>query len=231
VIDYTAVVCSSAKVAPYWAEAFGLPAERVLPLGSPRVDALRELYDKQALRMRFDAKHLQCKGKRLFLYAPTFREDPAQNAALLSHFDFAAFGRRFGGEAVLLLRMHPAMHGTYTLPTNVIDLTDIPDPLDLLRVCDRFITDYSSLCFAAAALDLPIVIYAFDEMDYMQGGRGFYVPLRKLPPGPVCNDFIRLLDILDAPDNSQTQRAAFAAFHLGAMDGQSCRRIMEAFFE
>lgn len=224
----TAAACPSEGVRPYWCEGFGLPPEKVLPLGSPRIDALLRPYDKAALREQFDREHPQCRGKKLFLYAPTFRDEPGRGP--LEHFDFPAFRARFGDEAALLVRLHPLMHGTYDLRgTGAIDLTGAPGPLDILRVCDRFVSDYSSLCFAAAALDLPIVLYAYDLEEYARRDRGFYMPPQALPPGPIARDFPALLDALAAPDTSREQRRAFAAFHLGAMDGKAAQRIVDAF--
>jgi len=229
IIPYTYVICNCETVRPFWCEAFSLPPERVLPLGSPRLDLLTRSFDKAALRAKFDAQYPQCRGKKLWLYAPTFRADPEENQALLSHFDFAAFRARFGGEAALLVRLHPKMHGLYDLRgTGAIDLTGAPDQMDLLRAIDLLLTDYCSLCFDAVALDIPVVIYAFDEARYMARDRGFYKPLRELPPGPIANDFSTLLECLAAPDTSSAQRAAFRAFHLGEVDGRSCERIIEA---
>jgi len=231
-LPYTCAICNCESVRAFWASGFGLPVERVLPLGSPRLDLLTRPYDKGALRAEFDAQHPQCRGKKLFLYAPTFRDDPEENRALLSHFDFAAFHARFGDEAALLVRLHPKMHGLYDLRgTGAIDLTNLPDPADILRAVDLLITDYCSLCFDAVALDIPVVLYAFDEEAYMSRDRGFYKPLRELPPGPIANDFPALLELLAAPDTSSAQRAAFKAFHLGDVDGKSCERIIAAVFQ
>lgn len=221
---YDAVVCSAEHVRPFWAEAFQLPAERLLPLGSARMNALARPFDAAALRIEFDRKHPQCKGKRLVLYAPTFRDDRERNRTLLSHFDFEEFARRFP-DTVLLVRMHPRMHGAYKLPAGVPDMTSEPDAAPLLRVCDRFITDYSSLCLDAAVLDVPVLLYLFDEEEYMTEERGFYVPFRTLAPGPIANTFEELLDLLAAPDTSKAQRRAFVDYHLGELDGKACERI------
>ncbi|MCL2298944.1 MAG: CDP-glycerol glycerophosphotransferase family protein [Firmicutes bacterium] len=227
VIPYTHVICNCESVRPFWAEGFGLPQPRVLPLGSPRLDMLTRPYGKAALRAKFDARYPQCRGKRLVLYAPTFRDDPAENQALLSHFDFPAWNARFGDSSALLVRLHPKMHGLYDLRgTGAIDLTGAPGQADLLRVIGLLITDYCSLCFDAVALDTPVVLYAFDEARYMAHGRGFYKPLRELPPGPIANDFPALLAYAAAPDTSSAQRAAFRDFHLGEVDGKSCERII-----
>lgn len=77
--DY--VVCSSKNVVPIYAEAFGVPESKVLPLGSPRTDALLDGKDPAEIRERFDRTNPDCRGKKLVLYAPTFRDDPKADAA------------------------------------------------------------------------------------------------------------------------------------------------------
>lgn len=220
----TAIVCAAEHLAPCTAEAFGVPQERVLPLGSPRTDALVNPVDRKALRLAFEEQHPACKNKRLILYAPTFRDDPADNAALLSHFDFDAFAARFADEAVLLLRLHAKQIAGAPIPAAVIDVTGYPDGLALLRLCDAFVTDYSSMAMEAALLDVPTYCYAFDYEQYARD-RGFYKGLRELPPGPVAGDFAGLLDALAAPDTYKTQRKAFAEFHLGKPDGRAAERV------
>ena len=220
----TAIVCATKHLVPYTAEAFGVPAGRVLPLGSPRTDALVKPVDKFALRREFDAQHPECRGKRLILYAPTFRDDPTDNAVLLSHFDFFAFSCRLGDDAKLLLRLHPKQITSEPLPASALDVTGYPDGLALLRLCDALVTDYSSLTMEAALLDVPTYCYAFDYEQYTQT-RGFYKDLREMPPGPVVEDFPALLDALAAPDTGAEQRKAFARFHLGEPDGGAAERV------
>ena len=227
---WTAAICASEAMRVPWAEGFGMPLERVLALGSPHLDALVAPCDKQALRAVFDEKYPQCKNKRLILYAPSFRDDDPHNTKLLAQFDFEKFQRRFGGGSALLVRLHPKMHGQYTLPDWVIDLTGAPGFADLLRVTDYLITDYASLMSDAAAIGLPMVLYTYDYDEYMAQDRGFYQELRDLPPGPVVYEFDALLDVLARPDEGAQQRKAFVKHHLGEIDGQSCERIIREVF-
>jgi CDP-ribitol ribitolphosphotransferase len=225
---YHAVVCASEQLRPFWAQAFQLPLARVLPLGSPRTDQLAQPCNAAALRAAFDARHPSCKGKRLVLYAPTFRENPEGNASLLSHFPWHEFAETFP-ETALLVRLHPKLHGAYTLPAG-IDVTSEPDPAALLRISACLITDYSSLCVDAAVLDVPIVLYQFDEASYLSRERGFFVPFRTLAPGPIANDSRQLLALLGRPAaENAAQRRAFAAFHAGPRDGKACQRIAALF--
>lgn len=73
---YTHAVCSSKNVVPYYAKAFDLPEERVLPLGSARTDRFFAPCDTEKLRTDFDAKYPQCRGKKLALYRPYLPRRP-----------------------------------------------------------------------------------------------------------------------------------------------------------
>ena len=50
----TWVVCSSERVVPYYAEAFGVSEEKVLPLGTPRTDYLFEKGNEEKARQRLE---------------------------------------------------------------------------------------------------------------------------------------------------------------------------------
>lgn len=84
---HTHAVCSSKNVVPYCLRAFGLPRGRVLPLGSARTDRFFLPCDTEKLRVEFDEKYPQCSGKKLALYAPTFRDDPKRDGEIMKNFN------------------------------------------------------------------------------------------------------------------------------------------------
>jgi len=223
---WTCAICSGEAMRAAWAEAFGIPLERVWALGSPQLDALVQPRDVAALRAAFDEQYPQCKGKHLVLYAPSFRDDDPDSASLLAQFNFEQFRQRFD-DIALLVRLHPKLHGRYTLPPWVVDLTGQPGLGDFMRISDRLITDYASLMTEAAALGLPMVLYAYDYDEYMAHERGFYVDLRTVPPGPIVTQFDELLELLAKPDDSADLRANFVKHHIGTVDGNSGARIIE----
>lgn len=210
---YTHVVCACPAIVPHWAAAFGVDETRVLPLGSPTGDALAALPRKPEAQT--------------ILYAPSFRENDTDSQAVLAQFDFARF-RKTLPHATLLVRLHPKLHGCYTLPNWVTDATQ-DDLFELLVRVSCVVTDYSSIMVSAAGADVPVVIYAPDYDDYMAQERGFFADLRELPPGVLVHDFAALLDELAEPRDYAQQRKAFAAHHLGECDGKACARIVQTF--
>ncbi|MDR2647433.1 MAG: CDP-glycerol glycerophosphotransferase family protein [Oscillospiraceae bacterium] len=224
---YDAVVCSSPRVAPFYAEAFGVPLSVVLPLGAPRLDVLCHGFSKQKAREAFELQFPQTKNKRIILYAPTLRDNPKADAALLENFRFDQFQARFGANTILLVRVHPRSAAKIPSETHgVIDCAKYSDTIKLLAACDALITDYSSICLDAAVLDVPVFLYCFD-LDAYKTERDFYVDFSVSAPCEITVRFADLLDELAKPDVNQSKRAAFAAYHIGTLDGGASKRIAD----
>ncbi|MBQ5969142.1 MAG: CDP-glycerol glycerophosphotransferase family protein [Clostridia bacterium] len=221
----TWVVCSSEDVAPYYAEAFGVPESKVLPLGAPRLDALLAPGASERARAKLCEQYPELRGKTLVLYAPTFRETAAQNDALLTQFDAARFNAALGKTHALLIRLHPQVHPDRRALTGALDLTDFDDVSLLIAACDVLVTDYSSICMAFAALGKPTVFYAFD-LDRYTSERDFYFDYADYVPGPVVTDFDALLDAIKAPGGAE-KRDRFVRFNFGVPDAGSTRRVVD----
>ncbi|HOU09902.1 MAG TPA: CDP-glycerol glycerophosphotransferase family protein [Clostridiales bacterium] len=222
----TCAVCSSPGVVDVYAEAFGLPRERVLPLGSPRTDFFFREHDLKSLREKLDDAYPACRGKALILYAPTFRDDPGQDKRLPGSFDFATFKARYGGRYELLARLHPQVHASGGFPAGVTDVTSWPHVGELVLLCDLLITDYSSICMDFALLRKPCVFYAYDLEAYT-ARRNFYYEYKDYVPGAVAETFAQLLDALEDPSGYAEKLERFRAFNFGNPDGRAARRVLD----
>ena len=104
-IDLVSV--SGEEVAEIYARNFHMDKSKVKPFGVPRNDFYSEEHlDKDyinRLRQSFENDYPQLKGKKLVLYAPTFRED-AKNNAVFDYFDIEMFNKELGDEYVLAVR-------------------------------------------------------------------------------------------------------------------------------
>ena len=162
---------------------------KVLECGLPRNDDLLKpdaavsAKVRQALGIPQNAK--------ILLYAPTFRNS---HSLSLYDVDFArlkeALQARFGGEWIILLRMHyylsdKAMSSALPFLRNA---TDYPDMQDLLLSADVLLTDYSSCMWDFSLLHKPCFLYARDIAEY-RGERDFYTPIESWPfPLAANND-------------------------------------------
>lgn len=221
----TYVVCSSSYVVPYYAEAFGVDEKKVLPLGSPRTDLLYGMLENaDVIRSKFDEKYPQAKGKKIVLYAPTFRDDPEKDSELLSSFDAKMLSAQLGAEYCLAVRLHPQLHACEV--SNALDLTDYANPVELVLICDVLITDYSSICMDFSLLNKPTVFYAFDLEDYC-ATRNFYFDYESYVPGEVVKTMAQLPSaVKNAAAGEKNER--FRQFNFNAFDGKSAQRVFDS---
>lgn len=219
-LDY--VICTSKSVAPVYAEAFGVEIEKVLPLGSPRNDLLLGKKDAERIRAEFDKAHPECAGKKLILYAPTFRDSPEKDSKLLESIDTEAFNREFP-DCRLLTKLHPQINSAKPLD-GATDVTKGHNIGDLTLICDTVITDYSSVCMDFALLSKPCVFYAFDLAEY-EIERSFYFDYKNYVPGPVAEDFESLIKALKNADEHKEKLKKFVDFNFDFVDSKNSERI------
>ena len=128
--NYTYAIVSAEHDVPFYAEAFGLPDERVIPTGIPRMDLFfDEKYKTETRELVHEAVPMTV-GKKVILFAPTFRGTGPSNAYYdYDQLDLAAFHALCEElDAVCVFKMHPFV--TRTARTS-------PGVRRSLRRCDR----------------------------------------------------------------------------------------------
>ncbi|MBQ6264680.1 MAG: CDP-glycerol glycerophosphotransferase family protein [Clostridia bacterium] len=223
--NYTYVIVSSEPIVPLWAQAFDKEEKDVLPLGSPRTDAFFRPFDYEKNRAEFDSLFPECKGKKLVLYAPTFRDSSEQDKSILEHFDTEKFNSRYADEYSLLIRLHPQVHSVNDI-SGAVNVTDYPDIIKLLHLTDVLITDYSSVFMDYVLLDKPCIFYPYDYEEYIKS-RELFTDYFENVPGPVTGTFEGLLQALDSPQVDPDRYRVFKKYHLGSCDGSSAKRVIE----
>lgn len=216
------VICTSKNVVPIYAEAFGVDESKILPIGSPRTDKLFN-QNTDLLRAEFDKKHPECKGRKLILYAPTFRDSAEKDSALLSGIDMAKFTSELPDYS-LLIKLHPQIHSSKPVD-GATDVTS-EDIGALTLICDSVITDYSSVCMDFALLSKPCYFYAFDLEEY-EDERSFYFDYESYVPGPVAKDFDSLLENIKNPLNGEEKLRNFREFNFDFVDCNNTERVFE----
>ncbi|MBQ8227736.1 MAG: CDP-glycerol glycerophosphotransferase family protein [Clostridia bacterium] len=223
------VVCSSESVKSLYAEAFGVEENKVLPLGAPRCDRFFKECKTDDIKKKFLQKYPQCKGKKLVLYAPTFRDDAEEDKVLLKSIDMKKFSEKLSDEFAFLIRLHPQIHRCDSALQGAVDVTDWEDVGELTLICDCMITDYSSVCMDAALIGKPLAFYAFDLEKYASD-RSFYFDYESYVPGPVAKSFDELLDVIKNIENLEGNEKleTFRRFNFGSPDGNSAKRVVDA---
>ena len=193
----------------------------VLECGLPRNDDLLHPDPAAARRVR---KALDIpENAKVLVYAPTFRNSHSLD---LYDVDFAALRAaleaKFGGEWVILLRMHYylADKAMASQAPYLRNATDYPDMQDLLQCADVLLTDYSSCMWDFSLMHKPCFLYARDISEY-RGERDFYTPIESWPFPLASNNDELAQVIADFDENSY--RAAVDRHHqeLGSTESGS----------
>jgi CDP-ribitol ribitolphosphotransferase len=231
--NYTYAIVSGQHDVPYYAEAFGLPEERVVPTGIPRMDRFFDEGKRVAgvalARRLFPASE----GRTTILFAPTFRGNGPRDAAYdFGLIDWAALHATcVTRDAVVIVRMHPYIREPAPIPDElrdrILDGTDAPiDVNDLLFAVDLLVTDYSSIVFEFATLLRPMLFFAYDLEEYV-AGRDFYVPFEEFVPGRIARTFDDVLSAIRADAFEAERVPDFARRHFDHLDGGATDRVID----
>lgn len=208
--DYTGLVCSSDTDRYAMTAIFHpIPPQNVWATGLPRNDFLKlaESTLPRTLRQQLVRLRAQTAGRRLVLYAPTYRDAAVSQHACYCFSDtevdrLKALLKRH--DTVLGLRTHYLRNGHDPFyPSHFDDtLVDVgheqhPEIAPLLREAALVMTDYSSVYIDALYLDLPVLAFAYDLSQYRAEQNGLLYDLELAFPGPVTTNFEALLQALE----------------------------------
>lgn len=155
----------------------------IMEEGFPRNDIFFSDYSDIAVKVK-DSLGIP-RDKKILLYAPTFRVDYSLSSYILNYQDcLAALCKKFGGDWVVLYRLHPNI---FKLSRNLkFDSTQsfngsfYEDAQEILIASNACISDYSSLMFDFALLKRPGFLFTPDVKDYKKD-RNFYIDISRLP--------------------------------------------------
>ncbi|MCR5419268.1 MAG: CDP-glycerol glycerophosphotransferase family protein [Lachnospiraceae bacterium] len=231
---YTWGVTASKQTVPIFSELWGIADEKVIDCGIPRMDAMLDPARAAKTREGLFEKYPACRGKKVILFAPTYRGRDRRDATYpFEKLGFEEWSKRAEAEGyVVLIRMHPWIRQKDFVPVSCrerIIVTDSSDATaDLFQIADLLITDYSSVVFEFAPLLRPMLFYVFDKEEYASS-RGFHHDFAKNAPGREVTDFEGLLDAISADKGDISAVDAYTKrfFDRERLDGHSCDRVID----
>ena len=120
-------------------------------------------------------------GRRILLYAPTFRDSGKDFPKPEWDKVTAALKERFGGDWIITSRLHMKDRDkSLSSVENVIDVSAYPSIADLMIAADVAVTDYSSWIYDYILTGKPGFVFAPDKDEY-EKSRGLYYPLSDTP--------------------------------------------------
>ncbi len=217
-IDLVSV--SSKACEDVFEQAFALKKGIAKATGVCRTDVFFDEDFKQASREKLYAKFPETKGKKLLLYAPTFRGD-ASHAYSVGEREVHELKSKLGDNWYIAVRMHPRVRN------GELALSEL-NTAELLVCADMLITDYSSIIFEYALLDKPMLLWCPDLNDYIKK-RDFYLDFKRDIPCPIVTDKERLLDAVKSEYQGfkAGRYSEFTKEYMSACDGKSTKRVAD----
>lgn len=238
---YTKTITSSEYVRPCFAEAFSIPVANVFATGIPRTDIFFDEKYANNCREKLYELYPACKGKKVILFAPTYRGTKVEDADYgFDKLNFDKFVSELKEEYVILVKWHPALYNNlkfgkvkgYDLSQYkgfVYDVSESREINDYLFITDILVTDYSSLIFDYALMDKPIVYFIYDLEQYIHG-RGLYYPFEEYVYGLTARNTDELIDAVKAEEMCEQRRKTFIEKFISSNDGKATEKVIECIF-
>ncbi|MCA0241055.1 MAG: CDP-glycerol glycerophosphotransferase family protein [Proteobacteria bacterium] len=212
--------------------------ERYAPVGYPRNDVLHRQPTEADLagcdRDTYErARAALARGKRVILYAPTFR-DGRPDWVLHAGLDKLAQAAAQGGD-LLVVNLHPVespqIPKLAPLLPGVAFVAPRTDLYPLLGQASALVTDYSSVMFDYLHVDRPVLLFRPDHAAYTQKSRKLFDDKLSALPGPLFDDAATLARALRRADLGQTPAHAQARRQLREQwfdhhDGGAAERLL-----
>ncbi|WP_276847494.1 CDP-glycerol glycerophosphotransferase family protein [Faecalibaculum rodentium] len=228
---YDAMISPNAFCTGVFPHAFGIKKEKLIETGYPRNDFLSTYTQEDVQRIRTDLKIPE--GKKVILYAPTWRDDSFQTSGYTFRLqaDFRKWKERLPEDTVVLFKPHYLIVNQQQDDPELQDfLISVPadtDIRDLYVVSDALVTDYSSVFFDYGILKRPVYFYMYDLEAYAGDLRGFYMDIEQELPGKIYRTEESLLQDLAAGEFDDSRYPAFTKRYNNREDGQASRRVLD----
>lgn len=218
---YDYVISGSVGMVPYFAEAFGVDRDKVLPIGTPLVDYLKE--DREDEIKKIYKRYPELKKKINVLYSPTFRNDKEYKFdEIINNTDFSKVN--------LIVTQHSKVE-KQEFDSKVIAINSEEfSTFDVLKVCDYVITDYSALMIDACIVGKKILLYTYDYDKYNKNN-GINIDFRKNYSSLNYEDAKELMDIINNDKYDMNEYKDFKKKYTPQIKKTSTQEIMNIIYK
>lgn len=229
--NYTKAIVSSKNIISEYAEGFGINQNKIIPTGIPRTDIFFNAQYSREIKEKLYGEYLFLSKKKIILFSPTFRGEGQQSAYYdFNQLDLNKLNVLIPNDYIILLKMHPFVKEKVIIPPEMrhkfFDFSYYREINDLLFITDILITDYSSVCFEAALLKIPMLFYAYDLESYTND-RDFYYDYQSFVPGPIVKSIEELAEKINKNSFHQDKLLNFVSFFFDHLDGKSSKRVVD----
>ncbi len=215
--NYDLVTVSADYAVKPFVRAMKTDESRVKALGISRTDWFYDEKAKADIRARFERECPAATGKKVVLWAPTFRGS-AGAPRLVGEDALEALRGLLPNEYYVIIKLHPhAKKADVRAPKMLTE--------ELLVVTDILISDYSSVIYDFAFFNRPMVLFTPDFAEY-ERSCGFYESYNSIPAYRAADaqGLYRAVLACDQWDESLT--GDFWARTMSACDGHATERVI-----
>ena len=235
---YSMVIASSKEDQKTNAKAFGASLGKVKITGLPRYEILKEGYQASNYLKKELENIKQIKnGKKLVLYAPTFRENSQSPLKIIKDDEWKLINNFAKKNNIIFgIRPHPydenRMENIVKKYNNLymFNSKDFVETNLLLKYVDLLVVDFSSIWIDYLLLNRPIIGFSKDYSHYLENERGFVYNIEKVFPETFIDNIESLLKEIEHKFNTReifSYQKALSLFHTYNLDFDFKKKIFE----
>lgn len=230
--QYDFCISGSSNISGFFSEQFGILDEQIIPTGMPRMDIYLNKENREKVTEKLYEMIPQAKGKKVILFAPTYRGRNRANAYYpYERVDFEKlyqFCKK--QDYIVFFKMHPWVSQSVPIQEEhkecFFDLNTYPNINELFYITDLLITDYSSSIYEFSLMKKPMMFFVYDKVQY-SASRGFHRDYDSTVPGKVCESFEEVMDALEKEDFEFEKVDKYIEDHFDFVDDHASDRIID----
>lgn len=215
--NYDHIIAGAEAWNDFYCQSFDVSEDKLLNYGLPRIDYL--INTEEQNRKRFFDENPELSGRKIILYAPTFRRNMESKwAQIADGIDCS--------EYVLIIKNHPSQRIYDEKPQGHVYYFDDWKTMDLISVCDYVITDYSAIALEAAVLNKKTYYWLYDYEEYTRNN-GLNIDLYDVVPDNVFENVEDIMRSIESNSYSMEQLKKYRERFLPQDLGSSARKICD----
>ena len=217
--NYDLVTVSAPYCVPIYTKAMKLAEGVVNATGISRTDAFYNEKQQSQNQRKFYENYPQAKGKKILLWAPTFRGN-ASNPKVNGLDTILRVKEFYKDEWYIIIKVHPHVEAKEKISNCTMDTEELLSFIDLL------VTDYSSVLFDYLLFEKPFLLFA-EDLDEYESERGFYTDIHSFP-GTILTTESELIQAIsqEFSEEYKSEIKSCREYHMGSCDGLATERIL-----
>ena len=223
--NYDYILSPSDKWKKPYSTAFNVNESQVIVTGIPKSDILFSKKTMEICRKDMLKSYPKFIGKKVVLFAPTFRGDPIKHA-IYKEIDIEYIKKNLGDDYEVVYKLHPSLGDKKIAKDNNIINANKESLIKIFSVTDYLVTDYSAVLFDFSILNKPIILFAPDLEEYKKE-RGMYIDYESSMPGPICKTEDEIIAAIKKNDFKEEKIYNFMSTYFKYKDSNSTERVCE----